>query len=183
LLDEGRVTGSNGKEVSCKNSIVIMTSNLGSSDSEKSNIGFGSQEKTGEDDKALKEFFKPEFRNRIDLICKFGKLDHLAIKKIVIKFTEELKKSLLDKHNISLNLSEPVVDYLADQGYDSKMGARPLSRKIDELIRVPLSKKILFERINNASVTAIIVDDAIEFNVMQKAQARVGEDGVITLDN
>ncbi len=181
MLDEGRITGSNGKEVNCKNTIIIMTSNLGSADSEKSNIGFGSPEKTGEDDKAMKEFFKPEFRNRVDLICKFKKLDNLAIKKIVLKFTEELKKSLFDKHNISLNLSEPVVDYLAEQGYDKKMGARPLSRKIDELIRVPLSKKVLFERIKNASVTCVLVNDKIEFNVVQKAVAKVGEDGIIEI--
>ena len=181
MLDEGRITGSNGKEVNCKNSIIIMTSNLGSSDSEKNNIGFGNQEKTGEDDKAIKEFFKPEFRNRVDLICKFGKLDTLAIKKIVVKFTEELKKSLLDKHNISLNLSEPVVDYLADKGYDKKMGARPLGRKIDELIRVPLSKKILFERIKNASITCVMVDDKIDFIVVQKAIAKVGIDGIIEI--
>jgi ATP-dependent Clp protease ATP-binding subunit ClpA len=179
MLDEGRITGSNGKEVNCKNTIIIMTSNLGSADSERANIGFGSPEKTGEDDKAIKEFFKPEFRNRVDLICKFKKLDTLAIKKIVVKFTEELKKSLLEKHNISLNLSEPVVDFLAEQGYDKKMGARPLSRKIDELIRVPLSKKVLFERIKNASVTCVMVDDKIEFNVVQKLTATVGENGII----
>ena len=183
MLDEGRITGSNGKEVSCKNSIIIMTSNLGSSDSEKNNIGFGSQEKHGEDDKALKEFFKPEFRNRIDLICKFGKLDTMAIKKIVIKFTEELKKSLLDKHQITFALTEPVVEFLANQGYDPKMGARPLSRKIDELIRVPLSRKILFERVKNATVTTVMVDGTISFNVVQKANAHIGVDGVIQLEN
>jgi ATP-dependent Clp protease ATP-binding subunit ClpA len=179
MLDEGRVTGSNGKEVNCKNTIIIMTSNLGSRDSENNMIGFGNQEKTGEDDKALKEFFKPEFRNRVDMICKFNKLDTLAIKKIVIKFTEQLKTSLLNKHNISLVLSEPVVDYLAEQGYDKKMGARPLSRKIDELIRVPLSKKILFERINNATITAVMDNNEIVFNSVQKSNARVNEDGII----
>jgi ATP-dependent Clp protease ATP-binding subunit ClpA len=183
MLDEGRITGSNGKEVSCKNSIIIMTSNLGSSDSEKNNIGFGSQEKFGEDDKALKEFFKPEFRNRIDLICKFGKLDTMAIKKIVIKFTAELQKSLLEKHQITFTLTEPVVEFLANQGYDPKMGARPLSRKIDELIRVPLSRKILFERVKNATVTTVMVDGAISFNVVQKANAHIGVDGVIQLEN
>ena len=182
MLDEGRVTGSNGKEVNCKNTIIIMTSNLGSSDSERNNIGFGSQEKQGEDDKALKEFFKPEFRNRLDLVCKFNKLDMLAIKKIVVKFAEQLKDSLLDKHNITLNLSEPVVEYLAEQGYDKKMGARPLARKIDELIRVPLSKKILFERIKNSVITAVINDTGIiEYNVTQKSTARVGEDGIIEI--
>ena len=179
MLDEGRITGSNGKEVNCKNCVIILTSNLGSSDSERNNIGFGSQEKTGEDDKALKEFFKPEFRNRLDLVCKFNKLDMLSIKKIVIKFTEQLKTSLLDKHDITLNLSEPVIEYLAEQGYDKKMGARPLARKIDELIRVPLSKKILFERIKNSVITAVISGDNVEYNVVQKSTARVGEDGII----
>jgi len=182
LLDDGKVTGTNGKEVNAKNCIVIMTSNLGASDSERNAIGFGSQEKTGEDDKALKEFFKPEFRNRIDLVCKFNKLDTLAIKKIVIKFTEDLKKSLKNVHDITLNLSEPVVDYLAEHGYDKKMGARPLARKIDELIRVPLSKKILFERIKNATINTHIENDKILFDVQPKLTASVGEDGIITVD-
>ena len=181
LLDEGRVTGTNGKEVNAKNCIIIMTSNLGSSDSERSNIGFGSQERTGDDDKALKEFFKPEFRNRIDLITKFGKLDMLAIKKIVIKFTDDLKKSLKDVHDITLNLSEPVVEFLAEQGYDSKMGARPLARKIDELVRIPLSKKILFERLKNTTITANLNGDNIRFDIQQKLNVEVDINGFINV--
>ena len=183
ILDEGRITGSNGKQVSCKNCVIILTSNLGSADGERNNIGFGDLAKTGEDDKAFKDFFKPEFRNRLDKICKFKKLDMLSIKKIVVKFTEDVKKALLEKHNITLNLSEPVVEYLAEKGYDSKMGARPLARKIDELIRVPISKKILFEKINNASIMAVIEDNNIVFNVSQKATAVVGDDGIITVQN
>jgi ATP-dependent Clp protease ATP-binding subunit ClpA len=183
ILDEGRVTGSNGKEVSCKNTIIIMTSNLGSADGERLAIGFGDNEKTGEDDKAFKDFFKPEFRNRLDKVCKFKKLDLLSIKKIVIKFTDDLKKSLLDKHNITLNLSEPAVEYLAEKGYDNKMGARPLARKIDELLRVPLSKKILFEQIKNANIMVNIVDDNVEFNITHKMTAKVGDDGIITVEN
>lgn len=183
ILDEGRITGSNGKEASCKNTIIIMTSNLGSADAEKNNIGFGSQEKVGEDDRAFKEFFKPEFRNRLDLVCKFGKLDTLSIKKIVVKFVEELKNSLIEKHNITLNLSEPVVEFLADEGYDSKMGARPLSRKIDELIRVPLSKKILFEKIKDANIMAVLKDDQIEFEVSVKQTAKIGDDGIIEVED
>lgn len=168
MLDEGRITGSNGKEVNCRNTMIIMTSNLGSADSERSNIGFGNQERTGEDDKALKEFFKPEFRNRVDLVCKFNKLDTLAVKKIVLKFTEGLKTSLREKHNISLQLSEEVIDHLAKVGYDSKMGARPLNRKIDELIRVPLSKRILFERIKDTTITAVLgANETVEFIVPQ----------------
>jgi ATP-dependent Clp protease ATP-binding subunit ClpA len=162
MLDEGRITSSNGKTVSCKNTIIIMTSNLGAKDSERNNIGFGEQSKTGEDDKALKEFFRPELRNRIDKICKFSKLDKLAIKKIVVKFVDELQTSLNAK-NIKLTLTEPVVDYLADKGYDPLMGARPLSRKIDELIRVPLSKKILFDNLCDCSVIANLDGDSIVF--------------------
>lgn len=182
LLDEGRITGSNGKEANAKNTIIIMTSNLGASDSEKNNIGFGDQQRTGDDERALKEFFKPEFRNRVDLICKFDKLDTLAIKKIVIKFADDLKKSLKQVHEITLNLSESVVDYLAEHGYDNKMGARPLSRKIDELIRVPLSKKIVFEHIKDSVVTANLVDDKVEFAIAKNITAKVGPDGMITVE-
>jgi len=167
MLDEGRITSSNGKTVSCKNTIIIMTSNLGAAASERNNIGFGAQAKQGEDEKALKEFFRPELRNRIDKICKFGKLDKLAIKKIVVKFTDELQTSLNAK-NIKLTLSEPVIDYLADKGYDPLMGARPLSRKIDELIRVPLSKKILFDNLRDCSVQAKLDgSDTIVFETVE----------------
>jgi ATP-dependent Clp protease ATP-binding subunit ClpA len=162
MLDEGRITSANGKTVNCKNTIIIMTSNLGARDSERLNIGFGSQEKAGEDDKALKEFFRPELRNRIDKICKFGKLDRLAIKKIVVKFVDELQSSLNAK-NIRLTLSEPVIDLLADRGYDPLMGARPLNRKIDELIRVPLSKKILFENLRDCNLVAELNGEDIVF--------------------
>ena len=182
MLDEGTVTGSNGKQVSMKNSIIILTSNLGSADNELNRIGFGSLEKTGEEDTALKQFFKPEFRNRLDLICKFNKLDTLSIKKIVVKFADDLKAPLLDKHNITLNLSEPVIEHLAKVGYDSKMGARPLARKIDELIRVPLSKKILFERINNANIMAVMNDGEITFDITTKQSARVDENGIIQVE-
>jgi ATP-dependent Clp protease ATP-binding subunit ClpA len=182
LLDDGRITGSNGKEVNAKNTIIIMTSNLGASDSDRNQIGFGDQQRTGDDERALKEFFKPEFRNRIDLICKFGKLDMLSIKKIVIKFTEDLKKALKNVHDITLNLSEPIVEHLAEKGYDSKMGARPLYRKIDELIRVPLSKKILFDRIKSSTVNVQLVNGEVVFDVQKKLLANVGEDGIIQIE-
>ena len=178
MLDEGVLTGSNGKKVNCRNTIIIMTSNLGARDSEANNIGFGDFEKTGEDDKALKEFFKPELRNRIDQICKFVKLDTLAVKKVVVKFVDELKTSLLAK-GIHLNLSESVVDMLADKGYDSKLGARPLSRKIDELIRVPLSKRILFDRLAECNITADMVDDKVVFDVTHNVVPVVADDGII----
>ena len=147
-------------------------------DNENNNIGFGSLEISGEEDRAMRDFFKPELRNRIDQICKFTKLDTLAIKKIVVKFLDELQSSLGAK-NIRLSCSEQLIQHLADVGYDSKMGARPLSRKIDELIRVPLSKKILFEQIKNATINATMIGDEIEFVANQKLTAEVGEDGII----
>ena len=179
MLDEGHITSSAGKRVNVKNCIIIMTSNLGSRDNENNNIGFGTDlERTGEEDRALKDFFKPEMRNRIDKICKFVKLDTLAIKKIVVKFVDELKTSLAAKQ-IRLTLSEAVVDMLAVKGYDSKMGARPLSRKIDELIRVPLSKRILFDRLNNCDIAVGLLDDAVNFVVTLAVAHIVDVDGII----
>ena len=188
MLDEGRVTGSNGKTVDCKNTIVIMTSNLGARDNENNNIGFAQDlEKTGEEDRAMKDFFRPELRNRIDQVCKFQKLDTLAIKKIVVKFLDELKASTADK-NIKLNFAETAVRYLADQGYDSKMGARPLSRKIDEIIRVPLSKKILFDRLRDCVIDITVRDGVVDFAIRNSEDdavaltPKIDEKGYIILD-
>jgi ATP-dependent Clp protease ATP-binding subunit ClpA len=183
MLDEARITSANGKTVDLKNAIIIMTSNLGARDNESNNIGFGKElEKTGEEDRAMKEFFKPELRNRIDQVCKFKKLDSLAIKKIVVKFVDELQTSLTTK-GIKLTLTESVVDMLAEKGYDSKMGARPLGRKIDELIRIPLSKKILFDQVNNCTIHAVMVDDQVDFQIeLPPPQPVVTEDGYIVLD-
>ena len=171
IMDEGKVTGSNGKTVSVKNSIIILTSNLGAQDNDSNSIGFASLEKTGEEDKAVKQYFKPELRNRLDLICKFDKLDTLAIKKVVCKFVEELRQSLKDK-KIKLVLSEALMDHIAKVGYDPKMGARPLSRKIDELVKVPLSKKILFEKLRNCELVVDWQDEQVVFttqvNVSEK---------------
>jgi ATP-dependent Clp protease ATP-binding subunit ClpA len=160
-----------------------MTSNLGARDNENNNIGFAqSLERTGSEEKAMKEFFKPELRNRIDQICKFVKLDTLAIKKIVIKFVDELKTSLGAK-NIRLNLSETVINMLADKGYDNKMGARPLNRKIDELIRVPLSKRMLFDRLENCVIHADMVNNQVEFTIESVPLLPVvNDEGYIVLD-
>jgi ATP-dependent Clp protease ATP-binding subunit ClpA len=182
MLDEAKLTSANGKTVNLKNCIIIMTSNLGARDNENNNIGFAqSLERTGSEDRAMKDFFKPELRNRIDQVCRFTKLDTLAIKKIVVKFVDELKTSLANK-NIRLNLSESVIDLLAEKGYDPKMGARPLNRKIDELIRVPLSKRILFERLENCTIHADIVNHQIEFQMEYSIVPVVDEQGYIVLD-
>ena len=183
MMDEGTITGSNGKKVDVKNCIIIMTSNLGARDNENNNIGFGqSLDKSGEEDRAVKDYFKPELRNRLDMICKFNKLDTLSIKKVVVKFVDELKRSLADRH-INLVLTESMIDHLVTVGYDPKMGARPLSRKIDELIKVPLSKKILFERLKDCAVTVDWNNEAVVFDHgTDTTESVVDKDGIIVID-
>jgi ATP-dependent Clp protease ATP-binding subunit ClpA len=185
MLDEGKITSSSGKSVNVTNAIIILTSNLGARDNENNNIGFGTDlERSGEEDKAVKQYFKPELRNRLDAIVKFNKLNTLSIKKIVNKFLNQLKKNL-SKKGISINVTEPVVEYLAEVGYDKKMGARPLSRKIDELLKVPLSEKILFENLRDADIVVkLTTEKTIEFVNKNSGgqEAAVNENGFIVLD-
>ena len=188
MMDEGTVTGSNGKTVDVKNCIIILTSNLGARDNENNSIGFGQPlVKTGSEDKAVKDFFKPELRNRLDLVVKFQTLEPIAIKKIVAKFVNELRSSLKSK-NINIILTEELVDHLVEVGYDPKMGARPLGRKIDELVKVPLSKKILFEKLENCHLTCDLFikgkKKKVVFRSTPKTSANneVDENGVVVLN-
>ena len=187
LMDEGTITSSNGKKADARNAIIILTSNLGAADSERNNIGFGRElSKSGEDDKAVKDFFKPEFRNRLDGICKFNKLDETSIKKIVAKFINEVN-DLLGEKSIKIRLTESAVDHLAEVGYDSKMGARPLARKINDLIKVPLSKKILFDSVPPNSIIEVNwTDDGFNFTVIDSFTPTVpmiDANGYIVLDS
>ena len=186
MMDEGRVTSSAGKSVDIKNCIIILTSNLGSQAAEQNRVGFGEQGKFNEDDKAVKEFFKPELRNRLDMICKFKPLDTLAIKKIVVKFVNELKEQLALK-DIVIGTTEALIEHLVEVGYDPKMGARPLNRKIDQLIRVPLSKKILFDGIHSCELVLDWKDDALNIKQvgqkqLEAPQPKINKDGFIVLD-
>jgi ATP-dependent Clp protease ATP-binding subunit ClpA len=178
IMDEGTITGSNGKKADCRNAMLVLTSNLGSADNEQNNIGFGRDlQKSGEDDSAVKKFFKPEFRNRLDAVVKFNGLDKISMKKIVVKFLNELNELLAEKQ-IKLRSTEALVDHLVEVGFDRAMGARPLSRKISELIKVPLSKKILFDNIaSGSSITADYVNDAVDFIVVDPI------DDMILLEN
>ena len=184
LMDEGMVTSSNGKKADARNTIVILTSNLGASDNEKNAIGFGrSMQRTGEDDKAVKEFFKPEFRNRLDGICKFNGLDDASIRKVVGKFIGELNELLLDK-GIKLLLTPDATSYLVKEGFDPKMGARPMSRKISSLIKVPLSKKILFEKVPNGSIVTVdCKNDEMTFSISTPILAIAGNTQPLIDDN
>jgi len=167
MLDEGFVTSSNGKRADARNTIIIMTSNLGASEMEKNTIGFGSLQRTGEDDRAMQEFFRPEFRNRINAICKFNKLDNLSQRKIVIKIAQELTDQLRAK-GISLHIDEASVDYILKKGYDAKMGARPLDRTIDTLLRIPISKKILVDKhLEGCKIKIRVIDNKLALKFIQ----------------
>ncbi len=167
MLDEGFVTSSNGKRADARNTIIIMTSNLGASEMEKNSIGFGSLEREGEDDKAMNDFFRPEFRNRINAICKFNKLDNLSQRKIVIKIVQELTEQLRVK-GISLHIDEASVDYILNKGYDAKMGARPLDRTIDRLLRIPISRKLLVDKnLEGCKIKIRIIDNKLALKFIQ----------------
>ena len=165
FMDDGFVTGSNGKRADGRNTILIMTSNLGAADNESKLIGFADNEKDSEDDKAVKKFFAPEFRNRLDGTVKFAKLSTDVVKSIVAQFMKELNSQLKEKH-IAITLDEDTVNWLSKKGYNPKMGARPLGRLIDKTIKTPLSRRVLFgDLVDGGKVVVSIKDDEPTFTV------------------
>ena len=143
IMDNGKITGSNGKEADARNCTLILTTNLGAAEAEKNTIGFNETMDKDYDDIDLKKFFTPEFRNRLDGVITFGKLSKEVMLKIVGKFLVELKAQV-QKKDIAINITDDALDYLVDKGFDPKMGARPLQRVIDNEIKRPLSRQMLF---------------------------------------
>ena len=142
MMDNGFITGSNGKKADCRNIVLILTTNAGAQAAEKNLIGFGSQEQPY-DDKDLKKFFSPEFRNRLDAVITFKKLGKETMRKVVVKFIDELKFQVAEKA-IKIRINEAAINWLIEKGFDPKMGARPLQRVIDKEIKRPLAKMMLF---------------------------------------
>ena len=162
VMDEGFITGSNGKKADCRQAILIMTSNLGAADSEKLKIGFGDQSRSDSVDSAVKNFFRPEFRNRVDSIVTFNKLDVKTIRQIANKFIRELNEQLSAK-NVHVTMTEPAMDWLCKNGYSASLGARPMNRCIHEHIKVPLAKKILFGKHNETNIIVGLSDNVLIF--------------------
>lgn len=158
IMDDGRLTSSTGKTVDFTNVILLMTSNLGAAESEKHAIGFGSTERIGESDKAIKQFFLPEFRNRIDGIINFNKLGMDEMKLIVSREIDKLNEMLSDKKIIVSCLAK-AREHLAQSGYNPKMGARPLARLFQEEVKKPISKEILFGELQNGGRVRIETKD------------------------
>ena len=157
MMDNGFVTGSNGKQADCRNLILILTTNAGAQSAEKNAIGFGSQEKDY-NDADLKKFFTPEFRNRLDGIMTFNKLGKESMTKVIVKFMDELRAQVKEK-GIRIKLDKESTNWLITKGFDTKMGARPLQRVIDKEIKRPLAKLMLFGDLRNGGVLNITVQD------------------------
>jgi ATP-dependent Clp protease ATP-binding subunit ClpA len=155
MMDNGFITGSNGKKADCRNLILILTTNAGAQVAEKNVIGFGSQDQAYSD-KELKKFFTPEFRNRLDGIITFSKLSKETMAKVVTKFIDELKAQVKEK-GIRIKLDKEAISWLIEKGFDPKMGARPLQRVIDKEIKRDLAKMMLFGELKNGGSLSISV--------------------------
>ncbi len=162
LMDNGMITNSEGKSVSARNAIIILTSNLGARDAERNTVGFGDNNNIAASEEAVKRFFAPEFRNRLDAIVQFKKLDIALTKQITVKFLQDLAQMLLPR-NITLKWDSTVVNWLTENGFTASMGARPLGRLINEQIKKPLSKQLLFgDKIEKVKIE--IINDKIHLH-------------------
>ena len=154
VMDHGTLTDHNGRSVDFRNVVLIMTSNAGASEMAKSAIGFGRDRREGEDTAAIERTFKPEFRNRLDAVVSFAPLPKDVILQVVEKFVLQLEAQLMDRH-VSIELSRTAAEWLADKGYDEKMGARPLGRVIQEHIKKPLAEELLFGKLAKGGLVKV----------------------------
>ncbi|WP_197917538.1 ATP-dependent Clp protease ATP-binding subunit ClpA [Thiosulfatihalobacter marinus] len=158
VMDHGELTDHNGRTVSFRNVVLIMTSNAGATEQAKSAIGFGRDRREGEDTAAIERTFTPEFRNRLDAVISFAPLPKDVILQVVEKFVLQLEAQLLDR-NVTIELTRAAAEWLADRGYDEKMGARPLGRTIQEHIKKPLAEELLFGKLTKGGVVKVKVKD------------------------
>ncbi len=156
VMDHGKLTDHNGKSVDFRNVILVMTSNAGASEQAKEAIGFNRTKREGEADAAIVKMFTPEFRNRLDSVITFNSLSLDIIMQVVEKFILQLEGQLIDR-NVTIEFSDDTLKWLADEGYDEKMGARPISRKIQEHIKKPLSEALLFGELKKGGIVKLSI--------------------------
>jgi ATP-dependent Clp protease ATP-binding subunit ClpA len=173
IMDHGKLTDHNGRQVDFRNVILIMTSNAGAQELAQSAIGFGRSRRDGEDTAAIERLFTPEFRNRLDAIISFAPLSKEIIIQVVDKFVAQLEAQLMDR-NVHIELTPAAAEWLADKGYDDKMGARPLARVIQEHIKKPLAEELLFGKlIKGGLVRVSLKDDALVLEVAEPERPRI----------
>ena len=162
VMDHGKLTDHNGKAVDFRNVILIMTSNVGASELARAPIGFGRKREQGDDEEAINRTFSPEFRNRLDAIISFAPLPREVGRRVVEKFVLQLEGQLAER-GVTINLTPEAADWLAEHGYDERMGARPLGRVIQEHVKKPLADQVLFgELVNGGNVTVAVVGEGSE---------------------
>jgi ATP-dependent Clp protease ATP-binding subunit ClpA len=154
VMDHGKLTDNNGKQVNFRNVILIMTTNAGASEMQKSAIGFGSTKRTGDDEEAINRIFTPEFRNRLDAIIPFTSLPTPVVHKIVEKFIMQLEAQLAER-GITFELSDDAISWIAEKGFDERMGARPLGRVIQEYVKKPLADEVLFGKLKKGGTVKV----------------------------
>jgi ATP-dependent Clp protease ATP-binding subunit ClpA len=161
VMDHGKLTDHNGKQIDFRNVVVIMTTNAGASDLARAAYGFTSNKREGDDVEAINRFFAPEFRNRLDAIISFGRLPKEVVAKVVDKFVLQLEAQLADR-NVVIELSDEARDWLCENGYDEAMGARPMARLIQSTIKTPLADEVLFGRLKGGGEVRVVLktDDA-----------------------
>ena len=173
VMDHGKLTDHNGRTVDFRNVILIMTSNAGAAEQAKEAIGFGRDRRTGEDQAAIERTFTPEFRNRLDAVISFAPLGREVILQVVEKFVLQLEAQLMDR-GVSIELTRAAAEWIAEEGYDDKMGARPLGRVIQEHIKKPLAEELLFGKLAKGGVVQVGIKDG-------KLDLRTFEPGALSL--
>jgi len=158
VMDHGKLTDHNGKSVSFRNVILIMTTNAGAADLAKPAIGFERETRMGEDTEAIERMFTPEFRNRLDAIIPFAALTSEVVARVVDKFIMNLELQLEDR-GVVIELTDAAREWLAKRGFDKLFGARPLSRVIQENIKKPLAEELLFGKLVKGGIVLVGVDD------------------------
>ncbi len=158
VMDNGKLTDHNGRQVDFRNVILIMTSNAGAADQAKAAFGFGRDRREGEDTAAIERTFTPEFRNRLDAVISFAPLSREIIVQVVEKFVLQLEAQLIDR-GVHIELTPEAANWLAEKGYDDKMGARPLGRVIQETIKKPLAEELLFGRLTKGGVVLVRIEN------------------------
>jgi ATP-dependent Clp protease ATP-binding subunit ClpA len=172
VMDHGKLTDHNGKSVDFRNVILVMTTNAGASDMARAAIGFGSTVREGDDTEAINRLFTPEFRNRLDAVIPFSHLPPDVVRKVVEKFVLQLEAQLSERQ-INIELSQEAADWLAKKGYDTQMGARPLSRIIQEHVKKPLAEEVLFGKLSKGGTVRILLkDEALTFQYLGRNEEK-----------
>ena len=157
VMDHGKLTDHNGKQIDFRNVVLIMTTNAGAAELAKEPIGFNRTRREGDDQEAINRMFTPEFRNRLDAVVSFSNLPESVVHKVVEKFVLQLEGQLAER-GVTFELTDEATKWLADKGYDQTMGARPLGRVIQEHIKQPLAEEVLFGKLTHGGTVRVLVE-------------------------